>query len=243
MNLLAASNQTAPGKLLRLPLKLIPKQAVVPMRGEALKGMRWVAGSSDHGCWLGIYELPQRRLFEKAVKQGSVVFDIGAHAGFYTLLASALAGPEGRVFAFEPFPPNMLKLKTHLLLNGISNVSTFEAAVSNREGYFPFEAGSSTTQGRLSKRGSLRVRTVTLDNLISRGDAPVPACLKIDAEGEESNILAGAVNLLTRAHPVVFLSTHSGEQRLRCSALLQSLGYKIRVIGAAPENAAQLVAS
>lgn len=64
-------------------------------------------GSSSHGCWIGSYEYHKRRLFEQAVTPGSAVFDIGAHVGFYTLLASVLVGDQGRVVAFEPNAGNV----------------------------------------------------------------------------------------------------------------------------------------
>ncbi|MGH9359096.1 MAG: FkbM family methyltransferase [Terriglobia bacterium] len=244
MNLASISNQTIPGKVLRLPLKLVPKQAIVPIWQGKLRGKKWIAGSSDHGCWLGSYEHAQRRLFEDIVERGSVVFDIGAHAGFYTLLASTVAGPSGRVFAFEPSPSNMLFLKRHLLLNGISNVTTIAAAVSDREGYALFEEGPTSSQGRLSPFGRLKVRTVSLDELISRGEIPVPAFLKIDAEGAESEVLKGACATLSEAHPTIFLSTHGERRRQQCMELLGPLGYRLQPIGAdTVETAREILAS
>jgi hypothetical protein len=41
------------GKLLRLPLRVVPKRAVVPLLQGELRGRRWIVGSSMHGCWLG----------------------------------------------------------------------------------------------------------------------------------------------------------------------------------------------
>src|ERR1700719_2260133 len=110
------SNASWPGRLIRLPLTVMPQSAIVPVLQGRLRGTRWLAGSSNHGCWLGSYELKKQREIEQAVKPGMVCYDIGAHVGFYTLLFAKLVGPSGRVFAFEPLPKNCAVIKRHLLL-------------------------------------------------------------------------------------------------------------------------------
>lgn len=102
--------------------KIIPKQAIVPILQGKLRGKRWIVCSYGPSCWLGIYEYEKRVLFEKLVKRGDIVFDIGAHVGFYTLLASELVGKNGKVLAFEPLPRNLSYLKRHLKLNNCQNV-------------------------------------------------------------------------------------------------------------------------
>jgi FkbM family methyltransferase len=131
-----------------------------------LRGKKWIVGSSNHGCWLGSYEYEKRRLFERALREGFTVFDVGAHVGFYTLLASVLVGAKGKVFAFEPLPRNLHYLKEHLRRNRVENVSVVEAAVSDRSGFAAFEEGLYDSGGHLAAAGRLRVPTVTLDELV-----------------------------------------------------------------------------
>jgi len=154
MNFSGISNRTLVGRLLRLPLSLIPPEATMPILQSKSKGKRWIVGSSDHGCWLGSYEYAKRRAFENAVKEGSTVFDIGANAGFYTVLASALVGANGRVFAFEPVPSNLHYLREHLRLNAIKNVSVIEAAVSDRTGVAYFYEGPNASMGHIAAEGA-----------------------------------------------------------------------------------------
>ena len=97
MNFSGISNKKLLGKLLRFPFRFIPTDMRMPILQGRLKGKKWIVGSSNHGCWLGSYEYEKRLVFEKTVTKGSIVFDIGAHVGFYTLLASVLVGPGGRV--------------------------------------------------------------------------------------------------------------------------------------------------
>lgn len=85
------------GKLLRLPLKLIPDKTVLPVLQGKLKGKKWIKGSSINGCWLGTYEFDKQQLFQDYVKPGMVIYDVGANAGFYTLLSSVLTGNSGKV--------------------------------------------------------------------------------------------------------------------------------------------------
>ncbi|HEV8435127.1 MAG TPA: FkbM family methyltransferase, partial [Thermoanaerobaculia bacterium] len=110
------------GRLLRLPLRLVPNGRVVRIKSGPLRGWRWITGSAPHGCWLGTYERDSQRAFMDNVHEGDVVYDIGANAGFFTLLASTLAGPRGLVFAFEPLPRNVALLERHVSLNGCENV-------------------------------------------------------------------------------------------------------------------------
>ncbi|MBD2297291.1 FkbM family methyltransferase [Nostoc sp. FACHB-190] len=231
MNISGISNKSLIGKILRWPLKLIPQTTVLPILQGRLKGKRWITGSSQHGCWLGSYEYDKQILFEQTIREGSIVFDLGAHTGFYTLLASTLVGAKGKVFAFEPMPTNIKYLKQHIQLNSISNVTVIESAVSDTTGIDYFEFNSSSFQGQLSSKGTLEVKTVNLDNLIFNGEIPNPNYIKIDVEGAEMKVFDGAKSMLMNAHPTIFLATHSHELHKQCIDFLTSLGYTIKAIG------------
>ena len=231
MNLSGISNRTLFGKLLRLPLRMIPAETRLPVLQGRLKGKKWIVGSSSHGCWLGSYEYAKRCAFERAVGEGAVVFDIGAHVGFYTLLASVLVGAQGRVFAFEPVPRNLCYLKEHLRINGIKNVSVIEGAVSDCDGVAHFDEGPNSSMGCLAPGGRLAVRTLSLDEMIRRGELLPPNCIKIDVEGGEMLVLTGARLMLGRWRPTVFLATSGRGLHQQCCELLASFGYHLGPIG------------
>lgn len=113
-NFSGISNQGFVGRMIRWPLRLIPAEAQLPILQGVLRGKRWIAGSSTHGCWAGSYEYEKQLLFTQTITKGNVVFDIGAHVGFYTLLSSVLVQDQGRVFAFEPLPRNVIYLSEHV---------------------------------------------------------------------------------------------------------------------------------
>jgi FkbM family methyltransferase len=197
----------------------------------ALKGHRWIVGSSNHGCWLGSYERDQQVLLEKWLKEGDVVFDIGAHVGFYTLLGSLLVGRRGQVVAFEPVPRNLTYLKKHLQINSISNVEIVEAAVSERHGHGRLSSGPSSSMWHFDTQGGLEVQTVSLDELVLNAKLPPPNLIKMDIEGAEALALNGSAGVIREFHPVLMLSTHGVDVHKRCCSFLESAGYRLTPIG------------
>jgi FkbM family methyltransferase len=234
MNWTRISNTSIFGRLLRLPLRLIPPQGVMPVLQGPLRGKKWIVGAGNHGYWLGSYEMEKCRRFAEAVPPGGVVFDLGANVGYYTLISAVRAGPRGRVFAFEPLPRNLEFLRRHLALNRIGNAAVVEAAVSDRSGTVRFEEDASTSKGRIGEAGGLEVRSVALDDWVVREGHPAPDLLKIDIEGAEFLALHGARGILARSHPPIFLSTHSGKVHRDCLQFLESLGYRIEPLDGRP---------
>jgi FkbM family methyltransferase len=213
------------GRLLRLPLRVLPKRAVVTvLRGE-LRGTRWIVGSSTHGCWLGTYERDNQRLFASLVPANGTVYDIGANVGFYTLIAADRAK---RVIAVEPFAENVAYLRRHLDLNRVSNVEVLPAAVSDKAGDEPFEVARDRSQGRLGGTGPV-VHTVTLDCLCEIYGPP--GLIKIDVEGAEHRVLLGAAMCFAAYRPIIFMSTHSVSLHRTCIALLANSGYHVQQVG------------
>jgi FkbM family methyltransferase len=244
MNFSNVSDKSFIGKILRAFLKVLPKQMRMPILQGRLKGKKWIIGSHDHGCWLGSYEYEQQQLFTKLIKPGSIVFDLGGHVGFYTLLASDLVGPKGKVFTFEPVPGNLRYLRKHLQINKITNVTVIESAVSDKNGTVSFDEGPVHTMGKIATGGSLQVQTVSLDELFSRGEIPAPQYMKIDIEGAEVLALKGTQAIIARSHPTIFLSTHGRAVRQECCQLLKSFGYQMQPIGQRDlEHASDLLAS
>jgi FkbM family methyltransferase len=223
---------TVVGRILRLPLRLIPHGMSVRVLRGPLRGARWVVGAGTHGCWLGTYEQKKQRAFARAARGSAVTMDIGANVGFYTLLAAICGGVRCKVFSFEPLPRNLSLLREHLRLNGLSSVSVFALAVSDRSGTAHFDEGDGPFTGRLSPQGTHSVQTTSLDELSDAGVLPDPDLMKIDVEGAEYLVLQGARGLLRRARPTVFVSTHSQVLDGECVRLLESLGYLIERLAA-----------
>lgn len=216
----------------------------MPIWFGPLRGKRWITGSSLNKCWLGIYEYPKQLEFAKRVLPGQVVYDIGANVGFYTLLASFLVGPQGKVIAFEPVPRNLEYIAKHLEINGADNVAIVAAAVSDTSGAATFAIGRHHTIGHLSDDGSLQVELVSLDECVYGRRFPVPGVLKLDIEGSEYLALSGAASLLNEHHPTVFLATHGVEVHNECCEYLERKGYKLEAInGGEVSDSIEIVAT
>lgn len=230
MNVSRISPQSLLGRVLRAPLRLLPPDTRLPILQGPLRGKRWIVGSGTHGCWLGSYEESKQRLFADEVWTGSVVFDVGAHVGFYTLLAAVLSGGTGRVVAIEPWPRNISYLRKHLRMNDIGNVEVIEAAASDVDGELSFSEGTNPSTGRLAEAGLLRVASITLDNLVLGEKLPGPHLIKMDIEGGEAAALKGARGILRDHRPVIFLATHGADVHRECRSILETAGYEVRAL-------------
>lgn len=243
VNVSRISHDSYLGKVLRAPLRLIPRTAVVPILQGRLRGKKWVVGSSNHGCWFGSYEYEKQRAFQRAIKPGDVVYDIGANVGFYTLLSSVLTGDQGRVYAFEPLPRNLRDLREHIEINGIVNCRVIEAAVAQEDGEACFDPSLNRSQGRLSASGTILVRTVALDSLLRQTSISPPSLMKIDIEGAEVECLRGAARTITSSRPIIFLATHGPDLHAACLGMFAKWGYHVRPLDARGiEESCELVA-
>ena len=220
------SGQTWTGKILRWPLRGVPTASIVPIMSGPARGFKWIVGASIHGCWLGIYERKKQKRFCAALKPDDVVYDIGAQAGLYSLLASRLVGPKGAVYAFEPLPRNMRFLKLHIELNEVTNISIFELAIGGTDGTALFADGPNPLQGSLSESGLRSVRVAKLDTMFSKGLLRPPSVLKIDIEGGGLEACLGARKLLETHRPSVFLAIDAASD-YECCDFLRTLGYRI----------------
>jgi FkbM family methyltransferase len=213
------------GKLIRLPLKLIPKNFHIRILYGPLKGAKWITDSSNHGYWIGTYEPRMKRLLSEHLKDGNVFFDLGGHVGYYTLLASRLVGKSGKVITFEPLPRNLSFLKEHLQINSVENVSLFEGAVAHFDGIFKLQ-DSSRVGAKLSDKGKIDVKVFSLKKLWDEKRVPIADVIKMDIEGAELELIQSISNYLSSFPISIFLSTHGRETHQKCLQILSALNYK-----------------
>jgi FkbM family methyltransferase len=204
----------------------------VPILAGPLRGRWWLARSRGKIVRVvtGSYEREQTRLMVSMVTAGDAVLDVGAHTGYYTVLASLLVGRAGRVHAFEPDPRNAGFLRRHVRLNRCDNTVVEEVAVASRAGARRFGGGSGSGTARLRPDGALEVPVVALDEYCQR-HAIHPTLIKVDVEGGEAEVLRGAAEVLRRDRPTVLLSTHGPEAHAECLSLLSDLGYGAEAVG------------
>ncbi|MGH8529130.1 MAG: FkbM family methyltransferase [Nevskiales bacterium] len=219
--------RSALGALIRLPLRLIPHEYVIRVRAGVNKDMKWIAGSSIHGCWLGTYEHEKQVLVSALARPGMVVWDIGANAGFYTLAFSRLVGAGGHVYAFEPIAENTHNLLRHVRLNCLTNTTVIQAALAAQTELVGFQTASSNSMGQIGAAGDYMVPAISADSFLRKHPASRPQLLKVDIEGAEALLLTGAKELLTSAAPEILLALHGEAQAIECRNILGSYGYSL----------------
>jgi FkbM family methyltransferase len=151
-----------------------------------------------------------------------------------------LVGPQGSVWAFEPFPPAFRELQAHVGLNHMRMVRCFPVALSGTSGEQPFLPGESAATGQLLS-GSNRLGQQTLSVAARRlDDLPEISGLrrldvmKIDVEGAESGVLAGGENTIDRFRPVLIVELHSPEQDVSVARWLLAHRYSFRRLTPGP---------
>jgi len=173
---------------------------------------------------MGTYEPHMQEAFCKYVRSGSVVFDIGAHAGFHSLFCGLLVRPGGQVFAFEPNPVSHASLSEQVRNNPGLRITVLSIALSDSAGTANFDA-SMDCQSKLTEIGNVTVEVNMIDGLV--GQIPAPHTIKIDVEGHEERVLRGGMKTLAKYRPVVLVDWND-DMTLQCvSALLAPIGYRI----------------
>ena len=136
--------------------------------------------------------------------------DVGANIGYFSCLMSKLAGPSGTVLAVEPEPNNLKLLERNLKINRLTNVTVHACALGAREGTAKLGLYKPANRGRHSildadPGRSVEVKVRTLDELArsSAGGIAVWSLVKIDVEGYEGFVLAGAKETLPRMESLV----------------------------------------
>jgi FkbM family methyltransferase len=169
-------------------------------------GARWLLEQSalDDQLRSGKFEVAETNFMVRFLKDGMTVLDIGAHHGFYTLLAARQVGSSGRVIAFEPSPRERVRLERHVRLNKCTNVRIEQIAL----GESPGPAELFLVEGMEDYCNSLRppavnaatrkvrVNVSSLDASVKQAKIDRVDFIKIDTEGGELDILRGARSIL-----------------------------------------------
>lgn len=224
-----------------MPFRFLPRELVLPVLQGPLRGKKWIVGSHLHGCWLGSYELDMQKRIARELRPGGVFYDVGANAGFYSLLAAVLVAP-ATVYSFEPLPANAAYLHKHLDLNRIRNVKLFELAICDRSGTALFTTEETRAMGKLQPGGNLSVKTETLDALLRMQVLAPPNFIKMDIEGGEYLALLGAKECFAQHRPKLSLATHGRKVHDDCCRLLVSWNYELEYTSRQSEDRAELFA-
>ena len=153
----------------------------------------------------GVWEPGITNYVRETLKRGDIFIDIGANIGYYTLLASSLVGPYGRVHAIEPSHSIGERLRENLALNRCGNVTVHPYAVSNTTGEVPIFLHDATNLGHTTIVASVAgahhrvekmVEARRLGDIVPVEDIRSARLIKIDVEGAEWLVFQGMKDLL-----------------------------------------------
>jgi FkbM family methyltransferase len=229
------------GSTLRMFARRFPEGSVVEVRSGAAAGLKWKRFHRYlNGYWVGHFEIEIQNALKRELKAGDVVYDVGANAGFFTLIAARLVGPGGKVVAFDPAPENCDCIHQQVALNGIDPYCTAVAkAVGGAAGTATFSfAASGSPMGHLGGaqdgERSVQVEVTTLDDAVEAYGRPT--FIKLDVEGAEGEVMAGARRLLNAgaARPTWLIELHSHQCEADVKRQLAAAGYRFFDIDARP---------
>ncbi len=148
------------------------------------------------------FEMDAQRFMQANIKPEDVCFDVGANIGYFALTMSRLAR-QGTVYAFDPVPLNYHILSANAQLNHAANLRTYQAAVSDKPGISTFAVAQDSAYssfvdtGRKPVDSTISVKTISLDSFCEENKVPQINFLKVDVEGAEPLVLAGAKGILS----------------------------------------------
>jgi FkbM family methyltransferase len=173
------------------------------------------------------------------LQRGSVVIDVGANLGEWTVPFARKVGPAGRVLAIEPAPRSAAALESTLAVNALRHAEIARCAIGDHDGIAQFavpvvtSARTDTGTARIGPACAghevLQVPLRSLDSLAAERDLARLDLIKIDVEGHERRVLDGAAAILDRHRPVLVMETgHEADgDRAAIHNRLGGLGYRM----------------
>lgn len=196
----------------------------------------------ERAGFLGAHSPTLLRTLDRFVAAGDWVIDIGANVGLVTSRLCQLVGPSGAVWAVEPLPRNVERLEALRAGNGLDHLTVLPVALSSEPGTarlrVPIRGGGAFGSFVATWEPAAEVDVVTarLDDLVAERRPPGRLRLvKIDAEGFEPQILAGATGTLSSLRPLVLCEFNDILLRQAGTSSVELLD-RFASIGYAPEH-------
>jgi len=187
-------------------------------------------------CW-GQYEYYLTRFFKQQIKPDTIFIDVGAYIGQYAQLAARIAH-EGKIYAFEPNPETVQRLKKHIAANQFENITVIPKGVGMQNSTLDFFVGEQPSQSSFisthtSFKQVKKIPVITLDSFCEEEGIKQVDILKIDVEEAEDGVINGARNLLQHARPLIIMEIgHRAIQSGDPESLqaLRALNYKFYIL-------------
>ena len=192
--------------------------------------------------WGAAYEPDVRKCLSSLLRAGDTFVDVGAHIGFFSLIASSLVGSQGKVYAFEADATLFQTLHSNALAYPWL-VSSLRAVWKNSGSVTfsnPWQAGESGWGKLAAVRNeghTASVQAISLDDWYESVGSPPIRLIKIDAEGSEPFILEGAQRMIASSRPYLIIELNDnllrevGQTRANIADSLREQVYRLFAIG------------
>ena len=207
--------------LLKSCVRQLTRNIRVPIRDGPCRGFLWSLPTRMRFL-RGVYEPRLAEFVAATLRPDDVFWDVGAHFGYYSLLASRVV-TAGECFSFEPDPANRWFLENHVRWNLVKNVSVLPYALASCCGPRTF-GGNGTGSGHLDGVG-LTVQARTIDDLVASRACRPPSFMKIDVEGAEAEVLKSEG--VRNDTGIICVAIHSAPLHFECCQLLANHGFEI----------------
>ena len=176
----------------------------------ARSGLRWRLNPSDYVqadlFWLDSKDPWEIYHLTKMLSRGSVIFDVGANFGYYSLKLASILDGNCSVHAFEPVPSNFERLSANISLNSLQNcIRARRIGLSDREGTASMSVRSENTGAAHIIGNGGDIVLSTLDRYCDKERIESLALIKIDVEGFEPLVLRGGAATIQRCRPIILL--------------------------------------
>jgi FkbM family methyltransferase len=193
-----------------------------------------LCGNNDHALIAAIIESNElepgtRKLIQRIIEPNDIFIDVGANIGMHTLAAAHAMHGQGKVIALEPYPPTVQLLEKTIWMNGYKNIveihsiaasdeqserTLYLGATSGHHSLYPLDASSKTDST------PIKVSTTTIDQIMI--NSPKANLIKIDAEGAELEVLAGAAMLINRNDNIAVIAEFGNSHLKRINVSTQA---------------------
>jgi len=182
----------------------------------------------------GSFDPAELEFMTDALEPGATAIDVGANVGVYTVTAARRVGPAGRVLAVEADAEYVPRLCANLALNDVEgSVQVIAAAAGDSDGTAAFEVAAdrafSSIKPLVAYRGAGISREVPLrrlDTIWAEAGEPQVDFVKVDVEGAEVEVIAGAERLLERCRPALVVEVTPERTETEVRSRLGALGYE-----------------
>ncbi len=177
----------------------------------------------------GEYSEGEAELFAQVLKPGQTAVEAGANIGTHTVAIAKAVGSAGAVAAFEPQRVLHQLLCANVALNALSHVHAHQAALGREAGTIPvpkLDYAAENNFGGIALGQAGAGETVAVATIDAMGLAQCHF-IKIDVEGMEGDVIAGAEQTIRRCRPLLYLENDRADSSAALIQQLFGLGYRL----------------